>query len=343
MLKTLMLGACSVIALSAYSNANADEHHTPTPIDHAPIGIMGDHLHKENEWMLDYRYELNSMSGFKNGTKSISTANVLNTYGEGATKMDMQMHMFSLMYGITDKLSVMAMPQYMQMDMTHVSLHGSGHVHEHKSEGFGDTEVIGLYSLYNAKVNDVTHKAHLNFGVSLPTGSINETFANHHNNVYHLPYNMQFGSGTYDPILGGTYTGKLRDWSWGAQTINYLRAGKNNNGYRLGNKYTATGWIARNLTDFASLSFRIDGEANENVSGRDISLPLTTIVGANPDKQAREQIFTNIGLNLLGGKENGILAGHRLGVEIGVPVYERFSGPQLSTDYRLTVGWQKSF
>lgn len=341
MLKNILMGACSIITLAAYSNAYADS--TPLPTSHAPIGVMGEHVHKANEWMVDYRYKLTSMSGFKDGTKNVATNTVLGVYGEGATKMDMQMHMFSLMYGITDKLSVMAMPQYMQMDMTHVSLHGAGHQHEHQDEGFGDTEVAGLYSIYNHKNEHVTHQALLNFGVSLPTGSIDAKFANHHGNIYNMPYNMQFGSGTYDPILGATYTGHSHDWAWGAQTSNYIRLGKNDNGYRLGNKYTVTSWIARNVTDYASLSFRVDGEAVENVNGRDITLPITTTVGANPDKQAREQIFTNIGLNLLGKKEHGVLAGHRLAFEFGVPVYERFSGPQLATDYRLTLGWQKSF
>jgi hypothetical protein len=338
--KSILLSACSLITLAA---ASAFAHQVPSPNAHAPIGVMGDHLHKQGDWMLSYKYELTNVSGFKNGRDTIPTSTVLSQYGEAAAKMQMQMHMFEFMYGITDNLNLMVMPQYMQMDMTHQSSHGGGHSHTHTLYGLGDTEVTGLYSFYKSNNNRVENEAHLNFGVSLPTGSIDKTFTDHHNNVYHMPYNMQFGSGTVDPILGATYTMHTENWQFGGQTLNYLRFGKNDNGYRQGNKYTATGWASRNLTSFASLSFRLDGEAWENVEGRDITLPLTIIAGANPDLRAGERVMANIGLNLLGGHESGILAGHRLAVEFGMPVYERYSGPQSQNDYRLTAGWQKSF
>lgn len=115
---------------------------------------------------------------------------------------------------------------------------------------------------------------------------------------------------------------------------------KNDNGYRLGNKYTATTWIARNIADFASLSFRLDGEAWDDVSGRDASLPLTAIAGANPDELAGERVMANIGLNLLG---DNALSGHRLAAEFGLPIYQRYSSPQPDMDYRLALAWQWAF
>jgi hypothetical protein len=338
--KSLLLSACSLITLVS---ASAFAHEVIEPNAHAPIGVSGDHLHKAGDWMLSYKYETNNSSGFKSGHDTVPTNTVLGQYAEGASEMQMQMHMFEFMYGITDDFNVMVMPQYMQMDMTHKSLHGGGHTHEHTTYGWGDTEVTGLYRFFNAKNDGIENEAHLNFGLSVPTGSIDKTFTDHHGVTYNMPYNMQFGSGTYDPILGATYTGHTENWQWGAQTLNYLRMGKNDNGYRQGNKYTATSWASRNLTSFASMSFRLEGEAWENVEGRDYTLPLTTMAGANPDLQAGERVMASIGLNLLGGHEMGILAGHRLGIEFGMPIYERFSGPQSETDYRLTAGWQKAF
>jgi hypothetical protein len=337
--KSILLSACSLITLASASAVA----HQASPIDHAPIGVMGDHLHKKGEWMLSYKFEQTNSSGFKNGNDTVPTSSVLRQYGEGANEMQMQMHMFEVMYGITDDLSVMVMPQFMQMDMTHKSSHGGGHSHTHTVYGIGDTEVTGLYRVYNSNNNGVENKAHLNVGVSLPTGSIDKTFKDHHNNLYNLPYNMQFGSGTFDSIIGATYTGKTGDWAWGAQTLNYIRLGKNDNGYRQGNKYTATGWVARNVTSFASLSFRLEGEGWENVEGRDITLPLTIIAGANPNEQAGERVMANFGINLLGSHELGAFSGHRLALEFGVPLYERYSGLQSESDYRVMVGWQKSF
>lgn len=341
MLKHILTASiCSILTFHA---ANADSIKTSTPDSHAPLGVMGDHLHKQGEWMAAYKYEYSKSTGLRNGNNHVSNASVLAVYGEAATEMDMGMHMFELMYGVSDELTLMVMPQYMNMSMTHKSSHGGGHSHEHETSGFGDTEVTALYSLFHAESGDVNHKVHLNAGLSLPTGSITETFVDHHNNTYRMPYNMQFGSGTYDPIIGATYNGRSTDWSWGAQTLNTIRVGKNNVGYRQGNKYTGTTWVARNLTDFASVSFRLEGEAWGNVSGQDSSLPFNAIAGANPNEQAGERVMANIGLNLLAGKEQGIFAGHRLAAEFGLPLYERYSGPQSDTDYRLTVGWQYAF
>lgn len=336
MSNSLRVGICSLFAFS-FLTATAL---AGTASDHAPIGVMGDHTHTQGGWMVGYREEHTSFSGNKDGTNSISPASLMSQYGEVPLNMSMDMHMFELMYGATENLTLMVMPQYMTMRMLHASSHGGGHMHTHEVEGFGDTEVTGLYSFYRSDNGSIKQKAHLNFGMSLPTGKSDVKFLDHHAHEYNLPYSMQLGSGTFDPILGATYTGKSPDWSWGAQTLNYIRTGINNEGYRQGNKYTATTWIARDVTEFASLSFRLEGEAWGNVSGQDRKLPLTSIAGANPDGQAGERVMAHIGANFLLGEQ---LLNQRLAVEFGIPLYERFDGPQPETDYRLTAGWQLAF
>lgn len=327
-----------ILSLSILSPANA--HDAPKPDAHAPIGVMGDHLHKKGQWMLGYRLKSTNTEGFRNGSHKVSNNSVLAVYGEAATKTTMDMHMLEIMYGVSDDLTLMVMPQYMEMSMLHQSNHGGGHSHRHEVSDFGDTEVTGLYSLFHGE----NSKAHLNFGVSVPTGATNAKFKDHHNNSYNMPYNMQFGTGTFDPIIGATYTGYGDDWSWGAQTINYLRVlGQNNQGYRQGTKFTATSWVARNVTDWASLSLRLDGEAWGDVHGRDASLPVNIIAGARPDEQAGQRVYANVGVNLLADESMGVLAGHRLAAEFGVPVYERYSSAQPKTDYRFTLSWQKAF
>lgn len=341
-MRHLLFASAFALALYTASSASADSK-TKQPDDHAPIGIMGDHLHKQGEWMLGYHYKHTRTSGYRNGSGSVSNASVMAAYGEAATEMDMGMHMFEIMYGISDNLTLMVMPHYMTMDMVHESSHGGGHSHKHTVQGFGDTEVIGLYSILKHQGDEKSHKIHLNLGMSLPTGSIDKTFTDHHNTVYRLPYQMQFGSGTYDPIIGATYVGESSEWSWGAQTMNYIRLGENDNGYRQGNKYNATVWLARNMNDVASLSLRLAGERWDTVSGRDISLPLTTIAGANPDELAGERVMAHVGFNLLGNASQGVLRGKRLAAEFGMPVYQRFSGPQPDTDYSLTLALQVAF
>jgi hypothetical protein len=334
----------SALAFATHLSSAALAENTPhQPDDHAPIGVMGDHLHKQGEWMVGYHYQHTRTSGYRNGAHSVSNASVMRQYGEAATEMDMGMHMLEVMYGVSDHLTLMVMPQYMTMDMTHKSSHGRGHSHDHKVKGLGDTEVSGLYAIFDQQDGATHHRAHLHMGVSLPTGSIDKTFTDHHDTVYHLPYAMQFGSGTVDPIIGATYTGALSDWSWGAQTLNYVRMGKNDNGYRLGNRYTATTWLAHNVGNMVSVSARLKGEHWDDVSGRDANLPLRAIAGANPNELAGERVMAYVGLNLLNNEAESILHGHRLAAELGVPVYERTSGAQPDTDYQLTLAWQFAF
>lgn len=244
------------------------------------------------------------------------------------------------MYGLTENLTLMVMPQYMKMDMLHASSHGGGHMHQHEVDGFGDTEVTGIYSFFEKTYGNITSTANVNLGVSLPTGKSDAKFINHHDKEFNLPYNMQFGSGTFDPIIGATYEVKSAEFSWGLQTLNYIRVGKNNEGYRQGNKYTANAWVAHDITNYAGAFFRLEGEALENVSGSDRKLPITTIVGADPDGQAGEGVMANVGVNFLTGEK---FHNQKFTVEFGMPLYERFDGPQSETDYRLTAGWQLSF
>ncbi|MCE2421999.1 MAG: hypothetical protein J4G03_01570 [Gemmatimonadetes bacterium] len=39
---------------------------------------------------------------------------------------------------------------------------------------------------------------------------------------------------------------------------------------------------------------------------------------------------------------DGALRGHRIAAEWHVPVYQNLNGPQLETDWVLTIGWQKA-
>ena len=65
---------------------------------------------------------------------------------------------------------------------------------------------------------------------------------------------MQLGSGTYDLLPGLTYLGQSDEWSWGVQTIETLRLGRNDEGYTLGDNLMATGWVARKWTGVFSTS-----------------------------------------------------------------------------------------
>ncbi len=323
---------------------------------HAPIGVMGDHMHHQGEWMLSYRYMHMDMEGNRIGTDGVSPDTIVTTVPNifGAPPMlrivplwmRMDMHMLGAMYAPTDNLTLMVMANYADKEMRHVTYQGMAGTtvlgyFTTESEGWSDTKITGLYRLYQ---NGHQH-VHLNLGLSLPTGSVTErgtvlTPMNTQSNV-RLPYAMQLGTGTFDLLPGLTYTGRAGDLSWGAQYSAEIRLqDENDEGYAWGDKHTVTGWLAYEWAPWISTSARLDAMTQGKINGIDpnISGPVQT---ANPEFYGGERVDAYLGVNLVG--QSGIVRGHRLALEVGAPIYQNLNGPQLETDWTLTVGWQKAF
>ena len=132
------------------------------------------------------------------GSNSISNEKILQNFMATPTDMLMQMHMAMIMYSLTNKLSLMLMLPYTQKSMNHITQ--TGGTFTERTNGIGDIELRGLYSLYAGK--DQRHQVLLNFGVGIPTGSINQRMGE-----MRLEYPMQLGSGTVSVIPGFTYFG----------------------------------------------------------------------------------------------------------------------------------------
>ncbi|MDJ0798369.1 MAG: transporter [Calothrix sp. MO_167.B12] len=305
------------------------------PDGHAPIGVMGEHTHGKGEFMFSYRYMLMSMNGNRDGTDKLSDSEVLQQFMVTPTKMTMEMHMFGAMYAPSDNLTLMAMVPYVVKDMDHITR--SGVRFTTNSEGFGDIKTSALYKIFD----DNNQRIHLNLGASFPTGSINERDDTPAGNNQILPYPMQIGSGTFDLLPGITYLGQSKQNSWGAQAMGTLRLGENSNGYRLGNQFLLTGWVARNWTEWLGTSLRLTGRTWGNIDGEDDRLNPMMIPTADPDRRGGTQLDIGFGVNLYAPK--GDLKGSRLAVEFELPLYRSLDGPQLETDWQLTLGLQAAF
>jgi hypothetical protein len=205
------------------------------------------------------------------------------------------------------------------------------------SQGIGDVKLMGLYGIREWG----QEKIHLNIGLSLPTGSINEKDTLPTGRA-RLPYPMQLGSGTYDFMPGLTYLGQAGDWSWGSQTLATIRLQSDNgNDYRLGNAINITGWFAKQLSDLWSASLRVDGQAWGDVHGADPQLNPAVVPTADPNLRGGKRIDLLAGVDYQATA--GFFQGHRLAIEAGLPVWQNLDGPQLETDWTLTAGWQYVF
>ena len=143
-------------------------HHTARADAHAPIGVMVDHTHAAGEVMLSYRYSRMTMTGNRDGTDRVSLQDVLAQYPVAPRSMDMEMHMFGLMYAPIDQLTLALMVPYTRLSMEHTTRMGVDFTT--KTDGLGDIRLTGLVPVLATP----EHKLHLSLGLSFPTGSIDE-------------------------------------------------------------------------------------------------------------------------------------------------------------------------
>ncbi len=328
-----LLGACSQVA--ARSDSHHHGHHNHSEHATAPIGVMGEHLHPKGEWMLTYSYMSMHMDENLDGDDKVDTAQVLNDFMVSPTRMSMQMHMFGAMYGASEKLMLMAMIPYKSYSMDHVTR--AGMRFSTQSQGFGDLDLSATYGLYESG----DRRWLLNLGVSLPTGEISARDDTPAGSDQKLPYPMQLGSGTYDLKPGLTYSARLGSVSWGAQLKATLRTGDNDNDYRLGNEYGLGAWAVYRLNRYLNSSLRLDGRSWGNINGADPELNPMLVPTSRTDLRGGERVDLLFGFDLIPtavGWRN-----HRLGVEFGLPVYQKLDGPQPGVDYRVSIALQSVF
>ena len=343
----------SSIILIGVSSAFAQD--VSRPDSHAPIGVMGDHTHKKGEFMFSYRFMSMPMEDNLVGSDDISTEEIATTIsnrfsdvaGQPPTlrvvpeNMTMNMHMIGAMYAPSDRLTLMGMTMVLSNSMDHTTYQGGmgttilgGFTTE--SSGLGDTKITALYQL--------SDPLHVNIGISIPTGSIEEEdqvlAPTGMEPTLRLPYPMQLGSGTWDLLPALTYVNKGETFSWGGQLNAVLRLGENDNGFSYGNRMEITSWGSYLLNKWLSSSLRLSYSNLGAIDGidPDIVAPVQT---ANPDFHGGSRLDGLVGLNMIG--QSGFVKNQRLAVEFGIPLVQDLNGPQLQVSNMLTLGWQYAF
>ena len=319
--------AITLISTLIFSSLSAHEGPwtAARPDGHAPISVMGDHMHEMGEWMVSYRYMSMNMDALLKGSNTVAPTMMATGFMPNMlpTEMTMDMHMFGTMYAISNQWTLMGMLNYLDNEM-------SMPMGKMDSSGLGDIKIAGLYDLAQW---DSGRRMHLKLGLNLPTGSIDEK---HNGNI--LGYGMQLGSGTYDFEPAITYLAQTENYSYGAQLGGILRIGENDQDYTLGNKFEATLWGARKITDSLSASAKFDYSSQSEVDGKDSRMNEAMSPALNPNSQGRD--ITTFGLGLNYYFKDGGLSGHRLAAEWETPIDQKVNGVQLELDSAWTFGWQ---
>jgi len=261
------------------------------------------------------------------------------------------MHMLELMYSPTDWLTLMLMPQFMDMNMSLRPLENAdGEYHKHATGGVGDT---GLYAMFKLFEHD-GHHLHTTMGVTAPTGEhdikLNATHAHGADASEEEPsgspgyihYGMQLGSGTWDFKPSLTYTGTLEQWLWGAQINGTVRMeSQNSSGYALGDIVQSSLWGGYNLYDWLSATVRgvytVQGSIKHGFNG---SHPTDSTVDHPWNYGGR---FWDVGFGLSASVPHGEFAGNRFAFEWLQPVSDDVNGVQLEREGALSASWSYSF
>lgn len=340
---------------STYADGTKLAGNSSVPQSHAPIGVMGDHIHKKGEWMISYRYMNMSMEDNLLGNDNISPEEIVTSINNRfanppmmpptlrvvPTEMTTEMHMVGAMYAPSDNITLMAMVNSIQKEMDHITFQGGMGTNQlgtftTKTSGLGDIKLAALWNMHESG----PHQLIANFGLSLPTGDIDKTdqilTPMNMTPSPRLPYAMQLGSGTYDIEPGLTYLGHQHNWAWGAQLKAVVRLGTNDESYTLGNKTMITGWTSYQFNSNISGSLRITYHDSQAIDGLDpqIAAPVQT---ANPDNYGGERLDIGFGMNFLAR------SGHRLALEYEHTVDQDANGVQMEMQNMLTLGYQLAF
>ena len=308
-----------VAFLTCASLAHAQEW-SPSRVDsHAPIGVMGDHVHEAGEVMLSFRAMHMRMDGNRSDGAQKTVDEVLVDYPVAPLNMPMTMYMAGFMYAPTSRVTVMGMLPVLQSSMDHRMRNGTEFTTE--SGGVGDLSVSALVALGEGNRS----RWHLNLGMGFPTGSIDERDDTPAASDVRLPYPMQVGSGALDVLPRLTYLAQREFWSWGAQGRATIHLGENDNDYSLGERAALTTWGSVNLRDELSASLRLSVESWSNVTGADTTLNPRMVPTADPDLRGGAQADLGIGINIYA--RGSTLTGHRLAMEWSTRCIATSTGP----------------
>ena len=308
------------------------------PDAHAPISVMADHFHGSGDFMFSYRLMHMSMSGYVKDSKAISELQLEDNNNKMfATDMMMRMHMFGMMVGVTDFLTLMVVANLIENKMNMYSeMMGK---HEMSRFGLGDGNISALVRIFDFQKK---HFLHLQLGVGVPYNNFtnNDHPPHHGDEKLRSPYAMQLGGGTWSPVFSITYRGQSENFSWGLQPSTILRFNKNSEGWNYGNQYNIKTWFAGKLNDNFSSSLSLDFDYRDKINGSDRDLNLKT-PSAYTENYGGFKMYFGYGMNFL--LPLRFHEHSRFAFEFKIPLILNGNGVQMKEDYTFIFGMQYDF
>ncbi|MFO1368452.1 MAG: DUF3570 domain-containing protein [Marinagarivorans sp.] len=362
---SMALGPSALFSPQAPTAPEQPQAHEHSKAPGNPAGVQFDHLLAKGQWMLSYRQHHQQLSGdIHQGGAAQSDYALVNRACQGKPcyvrpkDMHMAMHMLDIMYAPTDWLSLMLMPQFMDMTMDMrlladaprnggmdaIGMAITHAQHRHTSSGLGDTQVQGLFKL--AK----TDNSQLLFGLGLsaPTGKVNLSMRPMMGlDMGRLEYGMQLGSGTWDLLPSLTLSGETHlAWPsplyWGAQiSATHRLEERNSAGYALGDIIQGSLWGSIPLNHSISASLRAVYTDQEPIKGAYTGTHTPIGPGDYPSNYGG--VFQDLGIGISASIAQGPFTGMQFALEWLQPVADTPAGYQLERQGSLQVKLGKHF
>lgn len=323
-----------------------------------PLNIQGGGIPETDEFRFKLSQMYMQMGPLRDGTNDIDDVTSIlggpgalnneNVFLVAPTEMRTYMTMGSVAYSFTDDFAGMAMLSYIRNEMDMQFFSGTGNPDFTMfSHGVSDLTLLGKYRLYKDDNLAPTKQASLVFGLSLPTGSIDKKFSRNPVAVQNgtiLPFRMQTGSGTVDPILGLTLQASSDPWWYG---LNFQWEGHvydNDQGYHRGQELRYDAYLMRQVHSrvvlLAEMNYWYEGKySDEPFDGR---VNGEGHAGFNPNAAFLSPLFDP---QNYGGHQLAVTFGfqfqpiplHVMELNATLPVYQDLNGPQLRKDYMIQL------
>ena len=313
-----------------------------------PLNIFGGGIPEPKEFRFKLSQMIMEMGPLRDGTDEISNDDLIGSangtnFPALPTNMQMYMTMIGAAYSFSDDFAVMGMTSYIENTM-HMNLK-NGNDFTMTSGGIGDITLLGKYRAYADDNLVPTNQVSVLFGLSLPSGSINKKFSNHTNDTFNgslLPFKMQLGSGTVDPIIGLTYQGSRDPFWWGFNTQLEGHIYDNEQGYRRAQELRydfyamkqvhdkvvvhaqLNGWYEGKFSDEA-YDVRVSGAGHNALStANNLISPLF-----DPDNYGGHKLHFGLGVQFQP------LPLHVMELTASVPIHQDLNGPQLQDNWMV--------
>lgn len=305
------------------------------------VGLMNDHMHEAGQFMIGVRVQHETWSGaYRSGTHSVSDDELMNAgYMMRAKSMSMDMAMLDLMYGVSDRVTVTLSPQFVWNRMKMVDLGAMGgsmpmDAGTQTTTGFGDTLASASFRL----ARNQGFNAHVTLGVWIPTGPAGLKA----DGGLFTQYCMQPGGGVWAVEPSATISGRQGSIGWGAQA-SYRASLQDHNswGWRPGDKAVATGWASYLLSPAFGVTARAEYTHQGRIHGQYDGPRGGDMPEDNPANFGGDLLIGAIGLNWRPDARG--MQGTQLGIEAGVPLYQRAQGVQQPQTWRLSAAVRQFF